>query len=687
MIRKNLITKLSEHRLMPISKNRIFFNFVFLSCCFAFALVAAVPVNVSHARSTPHFSSSFKAVKGTLLSAAASYGANAMWIDPSPVGADFGVGNRFNVTVWVNLTQSSSVWQVALRFDTAYLNAMRAGYTAGGTSEFFIGHSTVQGGPAIDNSGGYVYYCEILLANDVRSAGSASLCWIEFQVVSTTSQTTLTLDPAESFVLDSDLNDIPITRYDATVLSTGQGGLHPANSMWIEPSNFNVNFALGARFNVTVWVSLDSPSTAWEFDMRFDTACLNVVGVGYTAGVTSDFFRGHSSITVPPIIDNSQGHAISGEALFGPDSRSAGVGSLAWVEFEVAGQASQTVLYFDLNSGYTEIFDVDYNYIPFTAYAAAIWNSPPLMFVDPSVSTVGLNMNFTVNIDVSMVSDLYNWEVKIYYDKTLLNYTGGVEGDFLNSTGGSTIWVDSSDPNYNSTHGMVYVGASLLGMIPGVNGNGTLATIGFQAYGNTTLTLSEPIMLDSQLNDTVFQTQNGSVEIGNENLLMTVVNPDKRVICQNQPLNITVTAENLGASTQTFNVTLYLNSTAIGQQQITGLAANSSFTYTYAWNASTFPPGAYLLKATADHVPGETNYDDNTLVNGTLYVEIIGDISGKTGVPDGKVDMRDIGLVARAFGTKIGDTYYSPECDLNGDGKIDMRDVGLAARHFGEHYP
>jgi hypothetical protein len=58
-------------------------------------------------------------------------------------------------------------------------------------------------------------------------------------------------------------------------------------------------------------------------------------------------------------------------------------------------------------------------------------------------------------------------------------------------------------------------------------------------------------------------------------------------------------------------------------------------------------------------------------------------------VPDGKVDMKDIGVVAKYFGQNAPPA--PPNCDLTGptpgvpDGKIDMRDVGLAARHFGEH--
>jgi nitrous oxidase accessory protein len=59
---------------------------------------------------------------------------------------------------------------------------------------------------------------------------------------------------------------------------------------------------------------------------------------------------------------------------------------------------------------------------------------------------------------------------------------------------------------------------------------------------------------------------------------------------------------------------------------------------------------------------------------------------------DLKVDFRDIGRSAKAFGTVPGDTWWIPHADITGpdgvpDGKVDMRDISLIANHFGERYP
>lgn len=76
----------------------------------------------------------------------------------------------------------------------------------------------------------------------------------------------------------------------------------------------------------------------------------------------------------------------------------------------------------------------------------------------------------------------------------------------------------------------------------------------------------------------------------------------------------------------------------------------------------------------------QNNTDRYPLMNSQS--SLIGDVNG-----DGKVDMRDVGYVARRFMCVPGDLLWDSTADLNGDGKINMVDIGTVARHFGEHYP
>lgn len=54
---------------------------------------------------------------------------------------------------------------------------------------------------------------------------------------------------------------------------------------------------------------------------------------------------------------------------------------------------------------------------------------------------------------------------------------------------------------------------------------------------------------------------------------------------------------------------------------------------------------------------------------------------------DGRVEMRDIGTAARAFGTHNPDPDWNPDADIYRDGTVDMIDIGFTAKHFGEIVP
>jgi hypothetical protein len=57
---------------------------------------------------------------------------------------------------------------------------------------------------------------------------------------------------------------------------------------------------------------------------------------------------------------------------------------------------------------------------------------------------------------------------------------------------------------------------------------------------------------------------------------------------------------------------------------------------------------------------------------------LVGDING-----DGKVDIKDLVLLTRAFGSYPSHPRWNSEADLNGDNKVDIKDLVLLIKNFG----
>jgi PKD repeat protein len=75
----------------------------------------------------------------------------------------------------------------------------------------------------------------------------------------------------------------------------------------------------------------------------------------------------------------------------------------------------------------------------------------------------------------------------------------------------------------------------------------------------------------------------------------------------------------------------------------------------------------------------DTSGGTGNLTRIITITSLIGDVNG-----DGKVDIRDVTIVSKAFGSVPGDPNWNPIADLNGDGKVDIRDVTIVSRAFGQ---
>ncbi len=139
------------------------------------------------------------------------------------------------------------------------------------------------------------------------------------------------------------------------------------------------------------------------------------------------------------------------------------------------------------------------------------------------------------------------------------------------------------------------------------------------------------------------------------------------------------TVANRGNCTETFNVTIYANKTAITTLTAITLASEESAGLSFVWNTTGFALGDYNISVVADNVSGETDISDNTCIAGTVHVGIPGDVTG-----DGYVGTDDIFLIATHFGQEPGQPDWNPIYDIAGDNYVGIDDIFIAASHFGQ---
>jgi len=238
------------------------------------------------------------------------------------------------------------------------------------------------------------------------------------------------------------------------------------------------------------------------------------------------------------------------------------------------------------------------------------------------------------------------------------------------------------------------------------------------AYANTTIIQTRTITLTNRNSTTVTLTGNTtglakgnyniSAEVGpvpseidttdntrtdglvklilqEHDIAITNVMPYKTVVGRGCNVPISVTAENWGNYTETFNATAYYNpENASGipiETQTGSLTIGGSTTVTLTWNTTGVPYGNYAITAKATPLPNETDTSDNTLTEGWILVTVVGDVNG-----DARVSVADMVQVDIALGTRPGDPNHNPNADVNDDGRISIADMVQIDIHLGEKW-
>ena len=118
-----------------------------------------------------------------------------------------------------------------------------------------------------------------------------------------------------------------------------------------------------------------------------------------------------------------------------------------------------------------------------------------------SVGTAGpvtVGDTFAVDVNIANVTDLYDFQLDLTFDPTILQLDNIAEGVFL-SEGGATFFFPGLIDNSGGS--ATFNADTLLGAIPGVNGSGVLLQFNFEALaaGSSALSLSNVLLQDSTI--------------------------------------------------------------------------------------------------------------------------------------------------------------------------------------------
>ena len=136
---------------------------------------------------------------------------------------------------------------------------------------------------------------------------------------------------------------------------------------------------------------------------------------------------------------------------------------------------------------------------------------------------------------------------------------------------------------------------------------------------------------------------------GTHNIAVTGIAISTTQVQLGGSVNITVTSKNEGSVTESFNVSLFLNSSLFDTKTVVDLSSNGQKDVIFVWDTSAAIPAVYLVKAEASAVSGETNVTDNVLTGNLVSIR-----SKPEGIAVVSVDPQNISVaVGESFSANI----------------------------------
>ena len=473
------------------------------------------------------------------------------------------------------------------------------------------------------------------------------------------------------------------------------------------------------NFTVTLYVATTGDTFAYQYEVDYDPTVLNCISASYTSPPTSQFFEGHTTVSTGPDL-STPGKIIGNETLLDTDvvhanTTGASIINMTFTIVSAPSPVNPTLTsVISLSPVSTFLLDPNLNAVPNVSLGNVTFTfqfragpAPVTLTVSPSSQTFASNnfWNGTVFSEDVVVEYASGWALtnattQLDYNNILTNVTSVTFDPIWAASSWSeivpgTLMLNVSNPtsvptNSTSALGIATINFMIIGQhsVPpepfGYSDVSTLHLHDFELGSNDSGLGYVPFIIEVDGIVTVFAVAH--------DIAVTNVVTSKTIIGQGYSLNVNVTAANQGAYTETFNLTVYANTTYLASQNLTLLSGNSA-NVTFTWNTTNFVYGNYTISVYAGPILGETDTSNNNCTGGWVIVSLPGDLTGSNGWPDGKVDIRDVHYVAEHYGTTPSSPNWDPNCDVTGptpgvpDGKVDIRDVNFVAVRYGDHYP
>lgn len=120
----------------------------------------------------------------------------------------------------------------------------------------------------------------------------------------------------------------------------------------------------------------------------------------------------------------------------------------------------------------------------------------------------------------------------------------------------------------------------------------------------------------------LFSAKEEIIQVAYQNdIAVTDVTISELEVTAGETISISVTVRNGGLESESFDVTVFFDTTEIDTKQVVGLGVGEEETVTFEWDTTEMALGSYQIKATASVVEGETNTSNNEFVDGTVTVK------------------------------------------------------------------